>query len=584
MNKIRSLISLVIHKSIQLQALPSLIYASIILPIMTKSYLEVNENISLGIPALAISYYQRIFNSNNSYILGDFYIETNNFFLRSVDFYNLGEIIQRLGFKLLGSNILLTYYLYSLIYLSLWIFLITKILNFRLSRKITQSFIITSIILVLFFSRYSFLTGLYPFARIINPQLSIIIWLYGIFLLSKILEGDKKNKGNLWLLVLYAINITVASLSYLFVFIALIATSLVAILYILSKKQYQKSFYLAFLIFISVIPYTLITLRNINNKNSIELLERFGLISSRLPGAASTLLITFLILILVFLNQKLFSETKNILFQKVLTIATIGLIIASQSNIITNRSIQFSDHFLVFAVCNLVILIIFFTLQLKIFNIKFNIPKFVLVPLMISLVVFSIAQTFLPALQSEKKNDLYKLVSHKFDSSTKVIVDAPIRDAFPIYSNSKMLYQNDIYTYKFSNRELLERYYISTGCPRNLDVKKISPIVIYRYEAYLQKSESIEKYLSLLNLENKYSYLFMQLRSKALKIESDIQNEIMDFLRATEGMNCISLARAFDVDFIIFDEFSLWNNNPNIIEANFDLLGKYKYVDISQLE
>ena len=580
MFKIRSVSSSAIHKLIRHHALSSLIYASIMLPIMTKSSLEIKNNISSGIPALAISYYQRIFNSNNSYILGNFYIDTDNFFLRTVDFYNIGELIQRLGFKLLGSNILLTYYLYSLIYLSLWIFLITRIVNFGLSRNITKSFFITSIILVLFFSRYSFIEGLYPFARIINPQFSIIIWLYGTFLLFKILEEGKTKKGNLWFMVLYAINITVASLSYLFVFISLISSGLVAILYILSKKQYHKSFFLILVIFISIVPYTLITLRNINDKNSLELLERLGLISSRLPGAASTLLITFLTLIVIFSNQKLFSETKNFLFQKVLTITTIGLIIASQSNIITNRSMQFSDHFLVFAVCNLVVTMIFFTLHLKILNIKFLLTKIILVPLTVSLVVFSTVKTFLPAIQFEKKDNLHKLISYKFDSSTKVIVDAPISDAFPIYSNSKILYQNDIYTYKFSNRELLERYYISKGCPRNLDLEKISSIVVYRFEAYMQKSESIEKYLSLLNLGNKFSYLFRQLQSKAVNVESDVQTEIRNFLIGSEGKNCITLARSFGVDFIIFDESSLWNDKLNIFEAKFNSLGKYKYVDI----
>jgi hypothetical protein len=580
MVKIGSVASSAIHKSIRHHALSSLIYASIILPIMTKSSLEIKNNISLGLPALAVSYYQRIFNSNNSYILGDFYIDTDNFFLRTVDFYNLGELIQRLGFKLLGSNILLTYYLYSLIYLSLWIFLITRIVNFGLSRNITKSFFITSIILVLFFSRYSFFKGLYPFAQIINPQFSIVIWLYGIFLLFKILDEGETKKRNLWFVVLYAMNITVASLSYLFVFISLISTSLVAILYMLSKKQYHKSFFLTLVIFISVVPYTLITLRNINDKNSLELVERLGLISSRLPGAALTLLIIFITLISIFSNRKLFAETKSFLFRKVLTITTIGLIIASQSNIVTNRSIQFSDHFLVFAVCNLVILMIFFTLHLKILDIKLLTPKLILVPLMISLVVYSVFKTFLPAIQFEKEHNLYKLISYKFDSYTNVIVDAPIADAFPIYSNSKILYQNDIYTYKFSNRELLERYYISKGCPRNLDLQKTSPIGVYRFEAYMQKSQSIEKYLSFFNLEKKLSYLFLQLRSKAVNIESDIQTEIRNFLIGSEGKNCITLARSFGVDFIVFDESSLWNDNPNLFKTKFNLLDKYKYVDI----
>ena len=101
----------------------SLIAAIITLPIMTRSVSELSRNISSGEVALDISYYQRIFSINNSYILGNFYIDEVDFRERVVDFYNVGEILERIGFKFFESNIIFTYLIFSLFYLFLWIVL-----------------------------------------------------------------------------------------------------------------------------------------------------------------------------------------------------------------------------------------------------------------------------------------------------------------------------------------------------------------------------------------------------------------------------------------------------------------------------
>ena len=152
---------------------------------MTRSVSELSRNISSGEVALDISYYQRIFSINNSYILGNFYIDEVDFRERVVDFYNVGEILERIGFKFFESNIIFTYLIFSLFYLFLWINLLSRIITYGNSIISHKSTVVSLAVIVFFFSNYSAFNGLYPFARIINPQFSIVLWLIGFLILVK---------------------------------------------------------------------------------------------------------------------------------------------------------------------------------------------------------------------------------------------------------------------------------------------------------------------------------------------------------------------------------------------------------------
>jgi hypothetical protein len=132
----------------------SLLVAFITLPIMTKPVSELSENISKGEIALDISYYQRIFSINNSYILGNFYVDKVDFRERVVDFYNVGELLQRLGFKFFESNIIFTYLFFSLFYLFLWINLLSWIISYENSKDIHKSVIVSLVVIVFFFSNF----------------------------------------------------------------------------------------------------------------------------------------------------------------------------------------------------------------------------------------------------------------------------------------------------------------------------------------------------------------------------------------------------------------------------------------------
>lgn len=562
----------------------SVIFAIVILPFMSRDISDLKAKFSSGLVPLDISYYQRIFNSDNSFLLGDFYIEPGGFRERAVDFYNLGELVQRLGFKLMGSNVLLTYYLFSLIYLTLWIFLITKIVTFINPQNISTFILITSILLMLFFSRYALFGVTYPFARIINPQFSIVLWLFGTLLLVTILSNDSRKKEDLKPFFFYALNIIVASLSYPFVFLTLMSTSAIVGLYLISKKKYYKSFWFFILLIISAVPYILVSRGMRAHINFLDFAERMGLIISRVPGAALTLIITFSSIMIIVFNQRYFARLSTTIVQKTLVITTFGIILASQSNIITNISIQFSDHFLIFAVCNLILVIVFSISRLKILSTEYFVPKKVKVPIIIILIISSMFKTFIPAVQYDHKTNLHVLLGSKFDSSTNVIVDSVISMAFPVYSTADMLYQNDIYSYKYSNEEILERFYISKGCPRDLNLKSLSPVIIYRVEAYRQKAASVEKYLNLLHLEEKLSFLFRPLQIMALNRESEIMAEIENFLVESKGKSCVNLAKSYDVDFILFDNTSLWNKTLNSFKTEFGSLGEFTIIDINQID
>jgi hypothetical protein len=574
----------IINRPLIKRMLQSIVFAILILPIMARDVSELKFKFTTGLVPLDVSYYQRVFNSNNSFLLGNFYIDSKNFLERSADFYSLGELIQRLGFKFLGGNVLVTYYIFSIVYLSFWIFLISYIATANRSQDNSRIMFATSILLIIFFSNQVKFIDSYPFARIINPQFSIVVWLLGALLLFEILRIDSSHKKSLRPYIWYGINLVVASLSYQFVFLALMASSAIAGLYILSKKNHLKSTYFLATVMISTIPYVVITLANRANSNYLDLLERLGLISSRLPGAAFTLIVIFSTLTILFMNQKRFLDPLMKIVNNVLVITSFGLIFASQSNIVTNMAIQFSDHFLVFAICNLVLVIVFVISKQEKFAKKYSLPKKIIIPTIVILMIFSIFKTLIPAIQYNHITKLHVELGSNFNSDTNVIVDTKISSTFPIYSGAKMLYQNDIYTYKYSNREILERYYISRGCPTNLNLSNSSPIIVYRIEAFRQKASALEKNLSILKLDDKLDFLYRPLQIKALNRELEISNELQNFLVKNRDKGCISLARSFNVDFVVFDEYSLWNKTLVGLEDHFNSVGDFTYIDIKEID
>lgn len=558
----------------------SLIFASAILPLMVKTITELKNSINSGLPALAVSYYQRIYNFDDGFMLGNFYVETGNFIQRSVDFYNLGEIIQRIGFKLFGNNLILSYYFFSLLYLSLWIYLIAKILIFSRSHSNIKVVIIVTVLLVVFFSNSSLISGLYRFSQIINPQFSIVIWLLGIFLLKKIFENEN---GSIYpYSILYFLNIIVASLSYIFVFISLLSTTFVAIVYFFIQKHRLMGFKFTILLFFSVTPYLIIMINNLNHKNFADLSERLGLVETRIPGAALTFVIACLSLIFILLRSKIWPPRKIDQIEKVLIISSLGLILASQSNVFTNKALQFSDHFQIFIFCNLVVLLSYLVSSNKFIK-HIHLPPIPIFVIASFLIILSLSKTLLPVIHSNKPTYLHTVLNGKFESNDNIIVDTFFSDTFPIYSKGKMLYQNDIYTYKFSNRELLERYYISKGCPSNFSKESMSPILVYRIEANMQKAQSIEKYLKYMNLENDLNNFFIPLKEKAVDSDLRITDELSDFLDYYSNKSCISLAKSFDIDVILFDDKSNWNLILNNFKSLYVSHGRFNSINLSKI-
>ena len=561
----------------------SLIAAIITLPIMTRSVSELSRNISSGEVALDISYYQRIFSINNSYILGNFYIDEVDFRERVVDFYNVGEILERIGFKFFESNIIFTYLIFSLFYLFLWINLLSRIITYGNSIISHKSTVVSLAVIVFFFSNYSAFNGLYPFARIINPQFSIVLWLIGFLILVKMLDSLLNNVSINPHLLVYSGVIFVSSLSYIFVFISLLSTSAIFMIYLLLEKHFRNGCKLAAAVIFSVIPYFLITLKNRNEKEFLDLSERMGLIKSRFPGAALTILCGFIIFLAIFCRYYFSSRnTYRIhITEKVLILSTLGVVIGSQSNILTNSAVQFSDHFRIFIVSNLMILIGLYVEKYRIKNGLIFKSRVLSTIILCTFIISSFFNTFIPALQFSSDSDLYKTFQNKFSFNTNLIVDADISNAFPIYSQGKMLYQNDIYSYKYSNSELIERFYISKGCPTDLNIAKLSPVLVYRIEVYEQKATSVERYLRLVNLDEVFPQFYKPLFTQAAGRKKAIEKEIKNFLFEKNNKSCIDLARSYNVDFILFDKSSLWNDQLKGFKNYFQELNRYYVLDLN---
>jgi hypothetical protein len=356
-------------------------------------------------------------------------------------------------------------------------------------------------------------------------------------------------------------------------------------IYLLLRKHFRNGFKLAVAIVFSIIPYFLITLKNRNEKEFLDLSERMGLINSRFPGAALTLLCGFIIFVAIFCRYYFSSRSKYEIHivEKVLMLTTLGVVGGSQSNILTNNSIQFSDHFLIFIVSNLMILIGLYFVKCEIRNRLIFKSRILSILTLSTLIIVSVSKTFIPALQFSSDIGLYKTLQNKFSFNTNLIVDTDTSNTFPIYSQGKMLYQNDIYSYKYSNSELIERFYISKGCPTDLDIAKLSPVLVYRVEAYEQKAISVQRYLRLVRLDEVFPQFYKPLFTKAANRKIAIEEEIKNFLFENSKKSCIDLARSYNVGFILFDKSSLWNDQLKNYKNEFQALNSYNLLELNRI-
>jgi len=566
--------------------LQKLLYTALIalsaLPFLSRDVFEIKKGISEGLPALDIYYYQRIFSTDTSVLsLGNFYVNSSEFSYRSTTILSIGETIQKLIFKLLRNNILTTYFFLTFVYLIIWIVLITKLVNS--SNSYYLSSLIVTIFILLFLGNSRIPNNEYPFARLISPQFSMMLWLLGIFITKAIfLAKDNPKKYYLYVLF-YSITLIVSSFSYLYSFLSLIGSGVILVLMLFLEKKYRFSVSLFVSIILFSIPSFIINSVKSKENRFIDATERMGMIHTRFPGSITTILLCSVVIILIVFQSYINKDRLKIdESRKAILVMSLGILLASQSQLITNIEIQFY-HFNFFAQICLMVAIIFLLNHIitKIFKPLSSRYIFAIYAATVfTFTVTSFVSRILPLAENYSYGFSNNAHIGQLNRGDNVIIDeASLQYTFPIYSEARVLYNEDITAYGYSNLELLDRAYISAGCPSKISNSLKSQLLVYRLEGIKQKYNSITRYLNLFGFERNFSSYQEKLKVSLDYKEKEIQNEFNTYLLREKGKDCFRKAKDFDIDVIIFDKNSNWNsilNRQGLEIENFGLHGLMK--------
>jgi hypothetical protein len=149
-------------------------------------------------------------------------------------------------------------------------------------------------------------------------------------------------------------------------------------------------------------------------------------------------------------------------------------------------------------------------------------------------------------------------IFHKYEIQNVIVDSDGLQQTIGSISGSKVLFSKTMLGYRFTNLEILDRLWISKGCPSYLSEDDKKMIYGYTIEASQQKINRIEHFQNILHLEIFDNYIEAS-KLKISKIEKNIDAEINNYM-ISKDRDCLNLARFHGVDAIIYSSDSNWNN------------------------
>ena len=549
-------------------------------PLFLFSVNDLRKSLNLITPISDQFYFERIFFSGNRNLaVGNPFHLIGSSNLASTEIISIGESIARLMYILLDNNINVTYLLFSFFCLFITLVFLVNFLNIE-GKSFRTSVGVALIAFFILFSRFSpFPNESFQFSRMISPQFPICLWSFQIYLVSKIIRaisrGEAFNKANISFTLLTIVGLY-AHYPYLFI-CSIFAFAFLQLKILKTTKMIRIIFINFMILSVGCLPHIVHLFKYRNTTTYNETLVRIGLIDTRFPGSLYIIVTSFIIFILVKIFEKTVSSMKTDHLKihfAVLKMTTLAILLASQSNIVSGYSVQFSDHFNILMNINLVallgILVLFFQknfswrwFSAKSINLGIKLRRGVRIA-GIFLVIFIFYSTISGASHPLKYATYQSNINSIFSkyNVNQVIVDvgilpqASLQQTVGAMSGRKILYSATLFGYGFTNKEVLERYWISGGCPNNLGINEINTIYGYTIAASEQKNNRIDYFLGFLPFE-----LFKDYSENRKAILSDkresIDADVSEYL-ITNKTDCLSLAKSFKVDAVIFSSDSKW--------------------------
>ena len=503
--------------------------------------------------------------SLNQLDFADIYLPEGSIFNGKTEVLSLGEILlSKIGFYFnIGISDL---YIYSSLLIGV------AILFFM--QKIFREFKMTGIKTLLFSIIFLFIFWgpflPYSLERPISPQIVLFLWLLFLLYFIRAIDTDLLKNH----LIYGFISGISLYFHYPFIFLQIQVSLVFFIIYKIIKKQSIKKNCIALLTsWILAIPYLLWSINANRFDIYKELLLRQALITSHIPAAALTAAISLASLGMVFLILK-YSNTEfgSVIKFKLsfIGIQALSCAVVANSNLISGKAIEFSNHFEVFVKvilifsCGLFFKYFKFFDQFQIkakgnFNQKQSFSIFMVLFLMIFSVSYAANKVGSQGLDFENRN-LIKWSKNNLLKTDSLLIEHSVTSASSsVLLTNKLFMDGNIVWFNFSQKEINKRYYSNSGCSKT-NFTEVDYESIYAFRG-VAESRKIVRVLGVLEKFNLFPFLQNLLNNelqKEIKNKATLaENAINDFEEVkTEG--CINFIKSRGVDFIYADNLNNW--------------------------
>lgn len=426
--------------------------------------------------------------------------------------------------------------------------------------KIISLFIDDRLIILpaVFSSIFFVFAGNYSLLRPINPSFNFLIWalfMYSILDYQRYIDrGFLKNLPHL----IFAFCLLLSSPYYSFHAVFVYLYFIFVVVFPSETYQNRKGVFehLAPIVFVAIMFVTINAWRllNVSKISWIDYSARLGLVDSHFPSAKVVVILSLLGTLLVVWKKKHYQNLSN---AKLLVFLNILVISLANSNVVTGKYLQFSDHFNQVSSFTFVLSLSFFLSKLsaiKEFRYLFVIPVLVLCSFLFMQQDYPLKPTIGTFEAGHPLNALSKELS-RLDENPTIVSDLDLEtlDLLSIHKDINLVFSGNTALYPIKNQEIVSRLFLYNRCEpisRDFLLANEPHVFVYSYSASYYKNTHFRDLLKNLGLD----------LSKDATKNRPVLDEFERYANDLDPEDCGKLLSDFGVDYVLTNSIQTWRS------------------------
>ena len=536
----------------------------------------INKEIMLGDPF----YTSRIKSASNNLLeINGNYLPTGSIFNGKTDLLSFGEMLIGGVGRLLQISVS-DMYIYSSLIIGVSILVLMK----RIFKLVNwnNNFAILFCVLGIYLFWGPFLP--YGLERPISPQIVLLIWSGYILLFLQNMIQPTISKS-IWIGAVAGLSLYI---HYPFLFLQIVAgLFILLIVNIVQKKQIHMFLIPIIIACLLAIPNLIWNFNLSKHTEYQDLMFRAAMVNSHLPAAGKTGIIGVVILVLTFTTRRiryLNDIQRNGIIHNFIVTQTIACVGIANSNLITGKSIEFSNHFEIFIYTLFIITLGIFFYELGVASTKYSTKlgskklaffgSFVLILVLIFESGMSLSRVQKQPQPTLKNQEIWGWVEKNLKDNVGILFEGQA-EAAAVILKQELFFSRDMFNFNFSQSEINMRYFANYGCKKEeFSNQTFSAISGVRKEALVHKIDRYLRVSNALHLGTKVSNYFLHQKSLEINSINSLKFGALKDFTNVEKLSCIEFVKSRGVDYI----FSLPNGNWN----RFSLDPRLKLIAVVQ--